>query len=220
MTELIPIRVEVPVCAFRPSGSREYQDTFPAPPPSSVYGMLLSMLGISREDKACHRGAEMAIAVGTMTWERDARRWAFAPDLPGRSKVFRKLRRGSDLENARPDYQDLLIDLAVWIWLRPGNDPGVPPLSTRAPAALREPARIRRYGGLSLGESSYLVDTVGLDNRPPARLRFLVPDRSGFYALPTWVDHVERKNTVLERFRISEPAPTSESLASAWFRIG
>lgn len=220
MTDFVPLRVEVPVCAFRPYASREYQDTYPVPTPASVYGMLLSMLGITREDKARHRGAEMAIAVGTITWERDARRWAFDPDLPGRSKVFRKLRRGSDLEDTRPDYQDLLIDLAIWIWLRPGGDPGVPPLSTTVRAALGEPARIRRYGGLSLGESSYLVDTVGFDNTPPDHLRFLVPDRSGFYALPTWVDHVERKNTVLERFRISEPAPTSESLASAWFRIG
>src|SRR5205823_127011 len=87
-----PIRVEVPVCAFRPYASREYQDTFPVPPPATVYGMLLSLLGIPREDKAMHRGAEMALAVA---------------ELPGRSKVFRKLRRGSDLEDTRPDYQDL-----------------------------------------------------------------------------------------------------------------
>ena len=98
MTTSSPIRVDVPVCAFRPYASREYQDTFPVPAPSSVYGMLLSLIGVQREDKARHRGAEMALAV---------------TELPGKSKVFRKLRRGSDLENTRPDYQDLKQNLGL-----------------------------------------------------------------------------------------------------------
>src|SRR3989442_15695185 len=103
MNELLPIRVEVPVCGFRPYASREYQDTYPVPPPATVYGMLLSLLGVPREQKALHRGAEMALALA---------------DVPGRaqrSRVFRKLRRGSDLEKTRPDYQDLLIDLKLWV---------------------------------------------------------------------------------------------------------
>jgi len=143
MVNPVPIRIEVPVCAFRPYESREYQDTFPIPPPSTVYGMLLSFLGIRREDKAKHRGVEMALAL---------------PDEPGRtarSRVFRKLRRGSDLETTRPDYQDLLLDLKLWIWLRPGLDSSVPPLSTLIPAAISDTKMIgQRSGGLSLGESS------------------------------------------------------------------
>src|ERR1700674_1944442 len=95
-TDPLPIRVDVPVCAFRPYASREYQDTFPFPAPSSVYGMLLSFLGVRREDKGQHRGVEMGLAVR---------------QLPGVAKVFRKLRRGGDLGNTRPDYQDLLMDL-------------------------------------------------------------------------------------------------------------
>jgi CRISPR-associated protein Cas5t len=100
MADPLPIRVEVPVCAFRPYTSREYQDTFPMPTPATVYGMLLSVLGVSREPKDRHRGAEMALAVAS---------------LPGRAKVFRKLRRGSDLEDTRPDYQDLLMDLTGFV---------------------------------------------------------------------------------------------------------
>ena len=116
MNELPPIRVEVPVCAFRPYASREYQDTFPFPAPSTVYGMLLSFLGVRRENKRLHLGVEMALAVDR---------------LPAGSKVFRKLRRGPDLEDTRPDYQDLLIDLRLWIWLRKGEDQTNPPLSVR-----------------------------------------------------------------------------------------
>lgn len=200
-----PLRVEVPVCAFRPYASREYQDTFPFPAPSSVYGMLLSLLGIPREDKGRHRGVEMALAVDR---------------FPGASKVFRKLRRGSDLENTRPDYQDLLIDLSLWIWLRPGADPIDPPLSVLVPEKLTRPHTITRSGGLSLGESSYLVDSVKEDTSPPAKLVFLVPDKTGFYSLPVWVDHISARNTVPDRFRISESIPIARGLAERWIRIG
>jgi CRISPR-associated protein Cas5t len=200
-----PIRVEVPVCAFRPFASREYQDTFPVPSPSSAYGMLLSFLGVPREEKTRHRGVEMALAVSA---------------LPGRAKVFRKLRRGSDLENTRPDYQDLLMDLTLWIWLRPGGDAAEPSLAERLPVALSRPENITRFGGLSLGESSYLVDTVTIDDAPPDRLIFLLPDSAGFFSFPIWVDHAERKNTVLGRFRLSDLTPIATGLPLAWLRIG
>jgi CRISPR-associated protein Cas5t len=200
-----PIRVEVPVCAFRPFASREYQDTFPMPSPSSVYGMLLSLLGVPREQKALHRGTEMALAVA---------------ELPGRSKVFRKLRRGQDLENTRPDYQDVLMDLTLWVWLRHGADEADPPLAVRVPAALRTPHAVTRFGGLSLGESSYLVDVIIVDPDPPEMLRFLVPDNHGFFCLPVWVDHVDRSQTATKRFRIADPRPRADGLNSAWFRIG
>jgi CRISPR-associated protein Cas5t len=201
----LPIRVEVPVCAFRPYASREYQDTFPVPPPATVYGMLLSLLGVPREEKARHRGAEMALAVA---------------GLPGRSKVFRKLRRGDELKDTRPDYQDLLMDLTLWLWLRPGGDVADPPLSARVPAALADPAAVARSGGLSLGESSYLVDVVRIDPAPPDRLIFLTPDDRGFYSLPVWVDHLVRANTVLLRFRLSAPIAVADGLAVSWIRIG
>src|SRR5690242_4430765 len=103
MSDPLAVLVEVPICAFRPYTSREYQDTYPVPTPSSVFGMLLSFVGVARENKGLHRGVEMALAV---------------EKLPQRAKVFRKLRRGSDLTNLRPDYQDLLLDLRLWVWLR------------------------------------------------------------------------------------------------------
>lgn len=210
MVDPLPIRVEVPVCAFRPYTSREYQDTLPVPPPATVYGMLLSLLGVRREDKVRHRGAEMALAV------------ADAPGRSQRSRVFRKLRRGSDLEDTRPDYQDLLLDLTLWVWLRRGADQADPPLCDSIPVALRDPRTIKgRSGGLSLGESGYLVDVVRIDAQPPERLVFLLPDKErGFYSMPVWVDHLDRKNTVSGRFQLSNPVLVSEVLKDAWIRIG
>jgi CRISPR-associated protein Cas5t len=210
VAELTPIRVEVPVCGFRPFASREYQDTFPVPPPSSVYGMLLSLLGIPREDKGRHRGVEIALALA---------------ELPGRAKVFRKLRRGDGMpgekNGSRPDYQDLLMDLILWVWLRRGMDSADPPLSVRVPAALAEKCgTISRFGGLSLGESSYLIDVVTADPKPPEHLVFITPDKEGFYSLPVWVDHQVRANTVVNRFRLSEPMSIQDGLRDAWCRIG
>jgi CRISPR-associated protein Cas5t len=205
MSDLLCLLVEVPVCAFRPYASREYQDTYPVPTPASVYGMLLSMLGVQRVDKATHRGVELALAVEV---------------VPEQSKVFRKLRRGADLENTRPDYQDVLTDLRLWVWVCRGRDAGRPCLADRLRDALANRfADVTRGGGVSLGESSYLINAISAKT-PPESLTFVVPDASGFYSLPVWVDHTDASKTRHTRFRVTEDAaPVSASLPMAWFEI-
>lgn len=205
MPDTICLSVEVPICAFRPYASREYQDTYPVPTPASVYGLLLSLLGVRREDKTRHRGVELALAIES---------------LPERSKVFRKLRRGADLEDIRPDYQDLLTDLHLWVWVKSGRDASKPNLVELLNQAFNTRfAGIERAGGVSLGESSYLVNAVSRASHPQ-QLHFLLPDPRGFYSLPTWVDHTVAKNTVLCRFKIEEdPSDVSVSLPQAWFDI-
>lgn len=205
MDNSLALLVEVPVCAFRPYTSREYQDTFPVPTPSSVYGMLLSFVGVLREDKARHRGVDLALAIETQ---------------PQRAKVFRKLRRGGDLESLRPDYQDLLLDLRLWVWLRSGDDQASPSLPVRVKKALDAPETITRSGGLSLGESSYLIDIITDRKTPPAELIFLRPDKEGFYSLPVWVDHQDARNTVPRRFSIGDPESVESGLSKAWFKVG
>ncbi len=49
--------VDAPICSFRPNWSREYQDTYPIPPPSTLHGMLLSLVGVNWLDKARFAGA-------------------------------------------------------------------------------------------------------------------------------------------------------------------
>jgi CRISPR-associated protein Cas5t len=203
MNSRLCLFVDVPICAFRPYESREYQDTHPCPPPSSVYGMLLSLCGVPREEKAKHYGAAIALALQSS---------------PGRSKVFRKLRRGKELGDLRPDYQDILIGLRLWIWLTAGHDEAVPPLSACVANALDHPKTVNRSGGLSLGESSYLVDSIVLNRDPPNELLFLKPDPEGFYNLPVWVDHAANTN-IRRRFNL-ETLPVAEGLRACWFHIG
>lgn len=200
-----PILIEVPVCAFRPYTSREYQDSYPLPPPTTVYGMLLSLIGVDRSEKQRHRGAEVAIAT-----ER----------LADHSRVFRKFRRGADLENTRPDYQDLLIDMRFWLWLRKGEDEAHRALSSCVLEAISNPMRISRFGGLSLGESSYLVDSIKVEKNAPDRLIFLKPDPHGYYSLPVWIDHVDSSKSVYGRFEITDTVDVNSTLNSAWVRIG
>jgi CRISPR-associated protein Cas5t len=195
--------VEAPICAFRPYESREYQDTDPFPPPSAVYGMLLSLCGVGREDKERHRGVAVALAM---------------EGLPERSKVFRKLRRGGELDRIRPDYQDLLVGLRLWIWLKPGNDASSPSLVQTVESAIQDPGSVERYGGLSLGESSFLVNEINIREPQQRDLNFLQPDSAGFFNLSVWVDHA-RNLRKRSRFNIAS-LPVSDGLETCWIEVG
>ncbi len=199
----ICLRVDVPVCAFRPYESREYQDTHPVPPPSAVYGMLLSLCGVGREEKMRHAGVALALGI---------------QGEPERGRVFRKLRRGKELEDIRPDYQDLLLGLRLWIWLAAAKDKSLPSLPEAVQLALSNPETVKRSGGLSLGESSYLVDTVKSQwPDDDEKLTFIMPDQSGFYTLPVWIDHAANQRR-RDRFRIDEHL-VSEGLPLSWISI-
>jgi len=110
--EPIGLYISTPIACFRVPRAREYFETFPCPPPSTVYGMLLSMVG--EVNRRAHEGAEIAIALLTK---------------PGYSVVLRTLWRvkskkyGLGLgENRRPDFQELLTDIGLAIWVRRGAD--------------------------------------------------------------------------------------------------
>ena len=45
MIDTVGVYICAPVASFRVPRAREYFETFPCPPPSTVYGMLLSMVG-------------------------------------------------------------------------------------------------------------------------------------------------------------------------------
>ena len=204
--------VDVPMASFRPMWSREYQETYPAPPPSTIYGMLLSLVGVEREQKGDYAGVRLAIAL---------------EDQPQIGRIFRKFRRvaqssrkfrhvaqsGQDdgpLAERRPDYQEIILWLKFWLWIDDAKAKN--PLAERICEALDTERRrdVVRHGALCLGESSHMVNEVKLaiGNVAPTKRegRFLVRNKTGFLTMPVWTDH---GNDVLhvETFALLEPKP-------------
>jgi CRISPR-associated protein Cas5t len=99
--------------------------------------------------------------------------------------------------NERPDYQQLLTNVKLVVWLDSSAESGgSPTLEDRVTVALATPAKIDRFGGLSLGESTHLVDEVSRFAEDPKAIgrAFLQAD-DGRLTLPVWVDHVGSAGT-------------------------
>lgn len=185
----VALYVSVPVACFRAPQAREYLETLAVPPPSTVYGMLLSLVG--EPNRLAHIGAEVALA-------------RLGQPEPMRSKVLRmvwRIRFGNVTQgtgsNRRPDFQELLTGVELAVFVRAGREEEAPkPLAARVAQGLVDPASVSRYGGLSLGESTHLVDEVRLlrhDDLVHALL--LVADPEGNLALPIWADHIGSAGT-------------------------
>lgn len=185
------LHITVPAACFRKGMAREFFETEPLPPPSTCYGFLLSLVG--EEDRDRHTGVRVAPAIlGT----------------PRISTVLRTLWRYKDQQkgafqpanNRRPDYQQLLTNLDLIVWLDSSDEekPG-PYLEERVLDAL-SPARrhaVSRFGGLSLGESTHLVNDVRLlpADLPEGVWQIFLEEQRGFRSFPVWVDHVGSQGT-------------------------
>lgn len=208
--ESLALFVSVPIAAFRAPFAREYLETLPCPPPATVYGMCLSLVG--ETNRRVHIGTEIALALLSDPVRSTVLRtsWRFkTSDPPG---------IGS---NKRPDYQELLSDVRLAIWMRDGAD-------TVAPRSLRERLRAvidreespDRFGGLALGESTHLVDEIRrLRSDDGATCRLLMANSVGDLALPIWVDHVGSRGTRWGQYRLDEQVVPDDIPATAWTRI-
>ncbi len=192
---MLGLRVTVPIACFRKGLAREYLETESLPPPSTCYGFLLSLVG--EQQRRRHIGCRVAPVL---------------LNRPKTSVVLRTVWRVKKTPlgspgNTRPDYQQLLAPVELVLWLDSADEPkdGVT-LEQRVRTALANPKDVDRFGGLSLGESTHLVDEVQLlekylqsrrfQQRSPAPRGqvFLLAER-GRLTLPVWVDHVGSAGT-------------------------
>ena len=183
---MLGVFVTVPVACFRRGLAREYLETEAIPPPSTCYGFLLSLVG--ETDRMRHIGCRISpVLVGT----------------PYRSTVLRtvwrikktKLRMG-DGENRTLAQQELLTDIRLVVWVDSTDETGPAPLlEQRVQDALTRPESVERFGGLSLGESTHLVDEVNLFFGSEELGTIFVLADDGRLTLPVWVDHVGSKGT-------------------------
>ena len=218
-TPWLALRVHVPIACFRDAYSREYAQTYPFAPPSTVYGMLLSMVG--EVNRLRHQGAKLVVG-----------RLVAAPV----SRVLRTTYRYKNTKdvtagkNRSPDWHELLTDVRVVAWLADGEkEPAAGEegtLKARVERALDDPGKVRRFGGLSLGESTHLVDGVWrLVQRPIGRddkqesLEVLKPDERGIFTLPVWPNHVGSAGTRWGQFDVIEERPDWNPGEEDWTRI-
>jgi CRISPR-associated protein Cas5t len=208
---MIALEVEAPFANFRKSFARSFAESYTLPPPATVYGMLLSLVGERR--RRTHLGTRMALGLLTK------------PKLATVLKKFSRYKYGvpskqSKLGNA-PDYMEVVCGLDLAVFVDSTDDGGDPRLENRLAIALDEPGQVNRTGILYLGLSDDIVNSVrrlasGWDY-PDAR--WLITDSSGPFELPVWVDHVGSANTRWRRFSLVEASMTHPP-DGAWITIG
>ncbi len=183
---MLGIYVTVPIACFRKGLAREYLETEALPPPATCYGFLLSLVG--ETDRRKHIGVRVAPVL---------------LNKPPTSVVLRTVWRVKKMPlgssgNTRPDYQQLLSEVQLVIWLDSTEESG-DKLEDRVRNALTNPASVSRFGGLSLGESTHMVDEVcfidRVQNRLPKEGRAFLTAPKGRLTLPVWVDHVGSART-------------------------
>lgn len=185
---MIGLRVTVPVACWRKGAARELLETEVLPPPATCYGALLSLVG--EIDRERHRGCR--ITSGLL-------------NEPEKSTVLRTLWRIKDAgtpqgnaENARPDFQQLVLNADVVIWCDSSDEPDpTHGLESRVIAAVQNPSTVNRFGGWSLGESTHLINDMWLleNGTPPGACRAFFQSPTGNVTLPVWVDHVGSAGT-------------------------
>ena len=197
---MLGLYVTVPVACFRKGLAREYLETEALPPPATCYGFFLSLVG--ETDRNRHIGCrvtpvllgqpEKSVVLRTV-WKIKNRHLLMGQTPP--SGAPKNVRSGGG--NRMLDRQELLTGVRLILWLDSSEETrGSPFLEQRAREALAHPEHTDRFGGLSFGESSHLVDEVKPFHGDATAdgLVFLLADR-GRLTLPVWVDHVGAEGT-------------------------
>jgi CRISPR-associated protein Cas5t len=187
----VSLEVSTPVCSFRHGRAREYLKTEILPPPSTLYGFLLSLVGETQRETYLQTRLAYALV-----------------KQPEKSVVLRSVWRVKEKnenkllgigKNRRPDYQEILTSLILLVFVDKG------PLAQKLTVARYKPEKISRFGGLSLGESRDLINDITWSPELSSRTgQWLTPDGQGELALPLWVDHVGSKDTVYQQFALRE----------------
>jgi CRISPR-associated protein Cas5t len=234
---MLGVYVSVPVACFRKGLAREYLETEPVPPPATCYGFLLSLVGETQRARhvgarvtpTLLNRPPTSVVLRTVWRLKDSNYWVDPTGTPHVVPTSKKARVKFERwvkqqgwakpeyeiglgcgSNARPDYQQILTGVELIIWFDSSDEQAGPPtLESRVRQALDVEARsnVSRFGGLSLGESTHLVDVVSLltdDLRRGLVERFAgagVASRTylraeqGLLGLPVWVDHVGSAGT-------------------------
>lgn len=214
---MITLHVTVPYASFRKSYARSFAETYSLPPPATVYGMLLSLVGERYRKR--HEGTQLAFAYKrvprTATTLRKLSRLKYG--VPGKQ---------SKLGNA-PDFIETLCGIDFLVWVDSSQEQSHDEykgdgrtLEARVVAAIREPTSVDRYGVLCLGLSDDAVNDVSLCETVEGDWHRLLPSATGTMELPVWIDHVGAANTRWQRYELDSRTVTPTIPADdEWTRI-
>lgn len=187
--------LDCPCTSFPRSFARDYKETYRYPPPSTIYGMLLSLVG--EENLEAHLGVRLAIGL-------------IGPEPPI-SRIVRKQRHHKFSKThmgtypsskfSKPNHQELLTDLHVAVQVDSEQEAGNQQLVDRLDLALTKPEQIQRFGGLSLGESWAMVNGIRRLRESDGTVRWLCCDNRGLISLPRWIDRGSTQGT-FQRFSV------------------
>ncbi|MCI0487077.1 MAG: type I-MYXAN CRISPR-associated protein Cas5/Cmx5/DevS [Blastocatellia bacterium] len=194
---MLKLYVEVPYASFRKSYARSYAETYPLPPPSTIYGMLLSLVGEKFRQR--HEGVRLAFA------------YKHAPQMTTTLRKLSRYKYGvpgkqSKLGNA-PDFIETLCDIEFLCWVDSSQEKSeAEKLEARIIRAISSPGEINRYGVLCLGLSDDAVNAVSLCEKVEGKWHRLIPGDTGAMELPVWVDHVGSAKTRWQRYELETQA--------------
>jgi CRISPR-associated protein Cas5t len=206
---MMTLYLDCPCTSFPRSFARDYKETYLYPPPSTVYGFLLSLVG--EEDLMIHLGVKMAIGL--------------IGEPPPISRIVRKQRHHKFSKThmgiypsskfSKPNHQELLTDLKVVLKVDSSDEKAKITLADRVAIAISTPEEINRFGGLSLGESWAMVNGIRPYRPEDGPIRWLMTDNRGLIGLPVWIDRKTTQGT-FQRFTLEE---TVEFREAAWVTI-
>lgn len=193
---MITLYVEVPYASFRKSYARSLAETYPFPPPATVYGMLLSLVG--ERFRSSHVGVKLA--------------FAFAKQ-PRISRTLRRMSGAKYGVSRTPDFIEILCDIEFLCWVDSSEETNDRTLENRLIEAIVTPEKIDRTGLVSLGLSDDAVNGISLIsdlsqwnqqygqwNDTFQGWHWLNPQNDGLIELPIWVDHVGAFHTRWQRY--------------------
>lgn len=226
---MLTLYIHVPYASFRKSYARSFGETYPLPPPATVYGMLLSLVGECF--RARHSGVRLAFAYKCR--RRDI--GCGERCLPPIASTLRKLSRFKygvgGKEGAKPDYIETVCGIEFLCWVDSSDETrakscltrsereGQLSLEDRIALALSSPHTVNRHGVLCLGLSDDGVNDVSICHRVEGAWHRLLPTNNGSIELPRWVDHVGSRWTRWQRYEFEPTSSTLQTLPgeAGWF---
>ncbi|MDS3860586.1 CRISPR-associated protein Cas5 [Thermosynechococcaceae cyanobacterium BACA0444] len=197
---MITLHIEVPYASFRKSYARSLAETYPFPPPATVYGMLLSLVG--ERFRANHSGVKLALAFARQ---------------PRISRTLRRMSGAKYGVSRTPDFIETLCGIDFLCWVDSSQETNGRTLEARLTEAIITPERVNRTGIVSLGLSDDAVDDISLISDLPdwseklcqwngnfQGWHWLNPQNNGQIELPIWVDHVGAFHTRWRRYQFEE----------------